>query len=717
MTKSLYIAGIEPRSGKSVISLGIMEMLSRRISRAGYFRPVIPSGNRPDNNIQLIRTRYDTGLAYEEMYGSTNNAAHQLITRGQSGPLFNQILSKYKKLERKCSFILCEGTDFTGVSSAFEFDFNADVANNLGSPVLVLVNGRGKTPSAVGEAVAVARESFEGKGCTILATIVNRVHPPERRRVQRYLKREVRPDSPLWILPEEPVLGKPTVGDIARALGAKILNAREGSLTREISGFKIAAMNLPHFLERIEEGDLIITPGDRADMILGSLTATLSHTYPTLAGLLLTGGLTPDAHVLHLLEGFEQQYALPVISSGKDTYATAMEAGAVRPALSADNHRKIAAALGIFEAHVKIEELENRIDVIRSKRMTPLMFEYELIERAKADRRHIVLPEGEDDRILRAVEILIRRNVVDITLLGNVDRIRQKIKALSLDLGGVRIIDPLASERLEDYARLLFDLRRHKGLTEAMAFDAVTDVSFFGTMMVHAGDACGMVSGAVHPTGETIRPALQIIRARPGVSVVSSVFFMCLADRVLVYGDCAVNPDPDADQLADIAISSACTAAIYGIEPRVAMCSYATAESGRGKDVDKVREATRIVRRRRPELKVEGPIQYDAAIDAGVAHTKLPHSEVAGRATVFIFPDLNTGNNLYKAVQRSAGAVAIGPVLQGLNKPVNDLSRGCTVADIVNTVAITAIQAQREGRVRHGNRDECGIRRKEAAER
>lgn len=694
MANSLYIVGIEPGSGKSVISLGIMEMLSRRIRNAGYFRPVIPSGSTPDNNIRLIQTRYNIGLAYEEMYGSTNDAAQKMFTRGQAVPLFNKILLKYKSMESKCAFILCEGTGFTGVSSAFEFDFNADVANNLGSPVLVLVNGHNKSPEAIYDAVTVARKSFENKGCTIMATIVNRVDPGMHQQVKGHFKKETQPESPLWVLPEEPVLGKPTISDIVDTLGAHVLHAQADSLTREVSGYKVAAMNLPHFLERIEEGDLIITPGDRADMILGSLTATLSGTYPTLAGLLLTGDLTPDPRILHLLDGFKEQFSLPVICSKKDTYTTAMEAGTVRPVLSADNHRKIAAALGIFESHIDIEELENRIDVVRSSRVTPLMFEYELIERAKADRRHIVLPEGEDERILRAGEILMRRNVVDITLLGRSENIEQKISALGLDLEGVRIVDPLQSELLTGYAQSYFELRRHKGISEAMALDTVTDVSFFGTMMVYKGDACGMVSGAVHPTGETIRPALQIIRTRPGVSVVSSVFFMCLADRVLVYGDCAVNPDPNAEQLADIAISSAKTARVYGIEPRIAMCSYSTAESGRGKDVDKVREATRIVKQRRPELKIEGPIQYDAAVDAGVARTKLPQSEVAGKATVFIFPDLNTGNNLYKAVQRSANAVAIGPVLQGLNQPVNDLSRGCTIPDIVNTVAITAIQAQ-----------------------
>jgi phosphate acetyltransferase len=694
LANSLYIASIEPRSGKSVISLGIMEMLSRRIRKVGYFRPVIQSGNSADNNIKLIQTRYATGLSYNEMYGSTNDTAQHMFTHGQARPLFNKILQKYKSLESKCAFILCEGTDFTGPSSAFEFDFNADVANNLGTPVLVLLNGRAKSPEAIYKAVMVARKSFTGRGCTLLAMVVNRVAAKNHNKVERYLKKHSLHGEPVWVLPEEPILGKPTINDITEALGARVLHAQEDSMTREVSGFKVAAMNLPHFLERIAEGDLIITPGDRADMILGSLTTTLSGTYPTLAGLLLTGGLMPDPRVMHLLEGFKKQFPLPVIHSQTDTFKTAVQAGAVQPVLNAANHRKIAAALGLFESCVDIDELEKRIEIIQSKRLTPLMFEYKLIERALADRRHIVLPEGEDERILKAGEILVRRKVVDLTILGRADNIKQKIKALGLDLSGVRIIDPLESNRREGYASALYDLRRHKGLTLAMAQDAVTDVSYFGTMMVAMGDACGMVSGAVHPTGETIRPALQIIRTRPGVSVVSSVFFMCLADRVLVYGDCAVNPDPDARQLADIAISSAETARTYGIEPRIAMCSYSTAESGHGRDVDKVREATRIVKNRRPELKVEGPIQYDAAIDAGVARTKLPNSEVAGKATVFIFPDLNTGNNLYKAVQRSAGAVAIGPVLQGLNKPVNDLSRGCTIPDIVNTVAITAIQAQ-----------------------
>ncbi len=694
MANSLYIAAVAPGSGKSVVALGIMEMLSRRIRKIGYFRPVILSSQAPDNNIQLVKTRYNLDLTYEQMYAYTYEEARNLAADGKTETLLKNILHKYKALENKCKFVLCEGTDFTGVGSAFEFDFNADVANNLGCPILALVNGRNKSPDETINAMQVARESFEEKGCTVLATIINRVAANRVAAVSEQLKTPGLEAEPIYILPEEPTLGKPTVGEIAQNLNAQILQGEPKGLNREVHDFKVAAMNLPHFLDRIADGDLIITPGDRADVILGSLATTVSETSPNIAGLLLTGGLTPENPVQRLMEGFKKYSPLPVVSVDTDTYTTAMNASVVRPALTPENERKIAAALGVFESHVNTKQLEDRIEVVRSNRVTPIMFEYELIERAKADRQHIVLPEGEEERILRASEILFRRGVVDITLLGNSAEIRNKIGTLGLNFDGIHIIDPLTSEHRESFAQTYYALRKHKGISEKMAGDTVTDVSFFGTLMVHKNLADGMVSGAIHTTGETILPALQIIRTQPGFSVVSSVFLMCLADRVLVYGDCAVNPDPNAEQLAEIAISSAETAAIYGIEPRIAMCSYSTGESGKGAEVDKVRQATRIAKERRPDLKIEGPIQYDAAVDAGVARTKLPKSEVAGKATVFIFPDLNTGNNLYKAVQRSANAVAIGPVLQGLKKPVNDLSRGCTIPDIVNTVAITAIQAQ-----------------------
>jgi phosphate acetyltransferase len=696
MSKNLYIATMEPRAGKSVVALGIMELLSRRLNKIGFFRPIIPAVEQ-DNNIQLILQRYNLKIPYENMYAYQHSDAQHMVAAGQYNALLKNILSKYKTLESQCDFVLCEGTDYTGVASAFEFDFNADVANNLGCPVLGVVNGRGKTPREISEEIRFARESFESHGCTILSMIANRVAPINSSALSEKFKREADAGASVYVLPEDPLLGSPTVGDVATTLKSQILQGDPDRLNREVLDIKIAAMNLPHFLDHIVDGTLVITPGDRSDIILGSLAAALSDTYPNISGLLLTGGLTLEPQVRRLIEGSKKIAPIPILSVETDTYATALKAGAVRAALSAQNERKIATALGLFESHVNISDIEDQIAVVRSRRVTPIMFEYDLIERAKSNRQHIVLPEGKEERILRAAEILLQRQVVDITLLGNPDKIQQKISSLGLNLKGVNIIEPLKSDLTGQYSETYYEMRKHKGISADMARDTMMDESYFGTMMVHMGAADGMVSGTIHTTGDTIRPALQIIRTQPGCSIVSSVFLMCLADRVLVYGDCAVNPDPDAEKLADIAISSAETAQIYGIEPRVAMCSYSTGESGKGADVEKVRAATRLARDRRPELKIEGPIQYDAAVDAGVARTKLPDSEVAGRATVFIFPDLNTGNNLYKAVQRSANAVAIGPILQGLNKPVNDLSRGATIPDIINTVAITAIQAQAVG--------------------
>ena len=694
MANSLYIASIEPQSGKSVIALGIMELLSRRVGRVGYFRPIIPTGQKPDNNIELIRQRYHLDQSYHDSFAITHRGAQALTTGDDSQPILKKIVDKYRRLQQTCRFILCEGTDFTGVSSAFEFEINAEIASNLGSPILMLINGRHKTPQGIVDAIGLAIDAFTQKRCTLAAVIINRVGKDEDDAVHQAIGKDLRIDAPVYLLSEIPTLGRPTVADIAHELGAEVLQGEAGALHRPVYDFKVAAMSLPHLLDFIAEGDLVITPGDRSEVILGSMATFLCEPFPTIAGLMLTGGFKPEPQIRRLLEGFNRASMLPIISVPTDTFTSAMNAGRVRAVLQPGDERKIAAALGVFETHVDLPHLETRINVVRSTRMTPIMFEYELIERAKKVRRQIVLPEGEEPRILQAAELLVRRAMADITLLGNTEKIRQTAGSLGVDLEHVRLIDPATSAHRVALAQTYFELRRHKGMSKEMARDTVADVSYFGTLMVKTGLADGMVSGAVHTTGDTIRPAFEIIRTRPEMSLVSSVFLMCLPDRVLVYGDCAVNPNPDAGQLADIAVSAAGTAKIFNIEPRIAMCSYSTGTSGAGRDVEKVREATHIVKSRHPELKIEGPIQYDAAVDAGVARTKLPDSEVAGQATVFIFPDLNTGNNLYKAVQRSAGAVAVGPVLQGLNHPVNDLSRGCTVTDIVNTVAITVIQAQ-----------------------
>jgi len=692
MKQSIYILTAEPRSGKTVVVLGMMDALYRQARRVGFFRPVIRTGVR-DSSIDLIAGRYGLPVSYEEMYGCTYKTAWELITADKDDELVKLVLEKYKALEAQCDLIVCSGSDFTGVAAALEFGVNADLANNLGCLVLPVAKGQGRSVREVVGAVQGIVEGLEEKKCDLLGVVVNRVASKIVDEVATRLRETMPKDVPAYVLPEITILGKPTVGEIARALNAEIVSGGEEALNREVTTYRVAAMELPHFLDYLQEGMLVITPGDRADIILGSLLADASRTYPRVGGLLLTGNFKPAPSVQRLIDGLRKS-PVPILSAATDTFSTAIKVSSLEGTLVPENSRKIAAALGIMEARVNFAELHKHLSTSRPIRVTPLMFEYDLVQRAKGDRRHIVLPEGAEERILRAAEILLLREVVDLTLLGNPDEIRQKIGDLGLRLDRANIVDPLKSERRELYAETYYELRKHKGISQQMAFDVVSDVSYFGTMMVHHGEADGMVSGSIHTTQHTIRPAFEIIKTKPGCSIVSSVFFMCLVDRVLVFGDCAVNPDPRAEELADIAISSAETALMFGVEPRVAMLSYSTGESGKGSEVDKVREATQIAKGLRPDLKIEGPLQYDAAVDETVARLKAPGSDVAGHATVFIFPDLNTGNNTYKAVQRSANAVAVGPVLQGLNKPVNDLSRGCTVTDIVNTVAITAIQAQ-----------------------
>jgi phosphate acetyltransferase len=695
MAKGLYIAGTEPRSGKSVVVFGIVDMLSGKMGKVGLFRPIISNGEQPDSIIHLISQRYGLTIPYERMYGCTYELAQEMLAQDREEDLLKLIMEKYKALEKECDIIACVGSDFTGPVTPLEFDFNATVANNLGCSVLPVINGLDRDADKLIDAARAIIDSLQERGCDLFSLVINRVSPGIRDSVSAKVKRKLPADIPIYVLPELPILSLPTVDEITDALGAERLSGHDDSYTREVRNFKVAAMELPHYLDHVEEGSLIIVPGDRSDIILGSLLADASNTYPHIAGIILTGGLRPAPQVERLIGGLRAS-PVPVILVPTDTYTTALKVSSLHGVLSPSNPRKIAAALGVVEAHVNAAEVKDRLAIGRPVRITPLIFEYEIIQRARSQRRHIVLPEGNEERILRAAEILRMRDVVDLTLLGDAVEIKEKAAYLGITLPDVKMIDPLASARRQVYADTYYELRKHRGISSEMAFDLMADVSYFGTMMVHFGEADGMVSGSAHTTQHTIRPALEIIKTRPGCSIVSSVFFICLADRVMVFGDCAVNPDPNPEQLADIAISSAETAVQFGIQPFIAMLSYSTGESGKGADVDKVREATRIAKTRRPDLKIDGPIQYDAAVDAGVAKTKLPGSEVAGHATVFIFPDLNTGNNTYKAVQRAAHAVAVGPILQGLNKPVNDLSRGCSVTDIVNTVAITAIQAQNQ---------------------
>ncbi len=696
MSKNLYITTTEAKSGKSVISLGMMELIKGVVNKVAFFRPIVNvrTDNGKDPDIDLITSHYNIDIDYDETYAYSFNEAKELINAGKHEELIEGIMSMYKKLEEEYDFIVLEGTDFTGVTTAFEFNINADIANNLGAPVLIVSNGKDKTIADTISSLNLALESFEERGCQILGTIVTRVPMTEIALMRNAMKEKLSAYNMLmYAVPENETLGKITLSEIQKALDAEVLYGEE-LLTHRAGNTLVAAMQLRNFLNHTNEGCLVITAGDRADIILACVISANSISVPSVNGMVLTGGLKPEENVKTLIKGLTSSF--PILCVEHDTMRTASAINRIDTKVAPNDKVKISTALGIFEANVNTEELRDSVIQSRSDIITPKMFEYDLIHKAKKTKQHIVLPEGSETRILKAAEMLIRRDVVELTLLGDESEIKANISKLGIKLPGVHIVNPADYPKFEEYAKTYLELRKHKGITLDNARDSMIDVSYFGTMMVYMGDADGMVSGAVHTTKHTVRPAFEFIKTKKGSSIISSVFFMCLEDEVLVYGDCAVNPNPNEEELAEIAIASAETAKIFGVDPRIAMLSYSTGESGQGEEVEKVRQATKIAHEKAPDLLIEGPIQYDAAVDKDVAKTKMPNSQVAGQATVFIFPDLNTGNNTYKAVQRSADAVAVGPVLQGLRKPVNDLSRGCTVPDIVNTVAITAIQAQTE---------------------
>lgn len=689
-SKGLYLTSGESRSGKSLVALGLMEALASHVARPAFFRPIVRFDAERDVSLQLIRQRYDLPFEPDSMVGLNRDAARELMASDRYEELIKIVLERFKALQAQSDFVLVEGTSFRGFAPAYEMELNADLASNFGLPVLPVISARGKDPGDVVDAMKIACEHYENEGLETIAIAVNEVADIQARSIQDSLL-PLRSDfPPVYCIPHDAILENPTLADIAHALDATLIHGTKESLDREVGGYVVAAMQLPGFLKRLEAGNLVITPGDRSDIVVGSLLSLISKSTPNIAGILLTGDMSLPDEVMRLVAGGPE---VPIICVSTDTFKTARRIGDVQAKITINHTRKVASALGLFESSVNVTEIFDRLAAERHAHVTPLMFEYELVRHARQTPQRIVLPEGIEPRILKAVEILERRSVVLPILLGNRDDIHRLAGSIGVNLENIEIIDPQDTDLREEFAIEYTNLRAHKGMTVEMARDRMTDVSYFGTMMVHKGLADGMVSGAMHTTAHTIRPAFEFIKTRPGVHIVSSVFFMCLADRVLVYGDCAINPNPTSEQLAEIAISSAETAMMFGVDPRIAMLSYSTGTSGFGEDVDRVREATKLVREKRPDLKVDGPLQYDAAVDVSVARTKLPDSEVAGQATVFIFPDLNTGNNTYKAVQRSSGAVAVGPVLQGLNRPVNDLSRGCTVSDIVNTVAITAIQA------------------------
>jgi len=692
--KSLFIAAQEKNAGSLFVSMGMMEVLKRNLHRVAFFRPVIYDKNIKDGDISFILQRYELDMEYEECYGFDIGYVEEMIAKGRDNELINQLIKKFKKLEESYDFVLCEGIRRSFLTSTISYDLNVKIAQNFGSGYINIINAKERDIKEIYEDVLIENEYIRSQGTTHFATFINRVKEHEMKTLKQMLSTL---QCRTYILEEIEELNLPTIEDVLEGLGAKPLLLQEHDHTRIIKNVKVAAMSLENYLDHIEEDDLVIVPADRSEIVLGLLGALHSKAYSNISAIVFPFGMQLHPNVQKLIDGLES-FQIPILSVESDTYQTAKNIIKVHARLRVNSERKIALALGLFYRSVDVKEIEEKIANTYSDVMTPQMFEYKLFDMARRDKKTIVLPEAEDERILRAADIILRRDVADIILLAKEEELQERYMRLGLDLQKAKVIDPSDERYIEEFSQKFYELRRAKGLSKNVARDTISGhINYFGAMMVHLGYADGMVSGALHATADVLRPALQIIKTKEGVGVVSSVFFMCLKTKVLVYGDCAVNQDPDALTLADIAIASAKTAKHFGIEPKVAMLSYSTGESGSGADVQKVREATRIVQQKEPDLLVEGPIQYDAAINKEVAKTKLPNSKVAGEATVFIFPDLNTGNNTYKAVQRSSGAIAIGPVLQGLKKPVNDLSRGCLVEDIVNTVAITAIQAGEEG--------------------
>jgi phosphate acetyltransferase len=695
--KSIFIATAQPFSGKSIVSLGLVDILLGKTQKIGYFKPIIndkPEVKR-DPHIDTLIHHFKLPIQYEKAFAYTRDEANHLAESGLQGEIIDTIISKYKSLEEEYDFTIIEGSDFLGEGTAFEFDANATIAKNLGTPVIIVTSGDGKTIPQILNSTVITIQNFLQRKVRVLAVVINKVDASDVDEIKKALKAQLKKNIIVSVIPKIIELKSPTITEVRDHLGAEVMFG-EKYLANRADHFIFGAMQVPNFLNHIKQNVLIVTPGDRADIILASLQANLSKNYPKIAGIVTTGGFEIAESVIRLIEG--SNIMVPILRVDEPSFYAATKVAGIHSKIAADNTDKINIAINTFRKYTDILSLEKEIAGFKPVGITPRMFQYQLVSWAKNRKKHIVLPEGKDERILKAADRLIRQGIVDITLLGDVNEIMTSISRMGLCLTqeNCQIVNPQDSPDFDDYAHTLFELRKGKNMPLQVAKDLMTDVAYFGTMMVFKGHADGMVSGAIHTTAHTIRPALQFVKTKPGISLVSSIFFMCLPDRVTIFGDCAINIDPTAEELAEIAISSAETSKKFGIEPRVAMLSYSSGQSGTGEDVEKVRKATEIVKLKRPDIKVEGPIQYDAAVDPITGEQKMPGSEVAGKASVLVFPDLNTGNNTYKAVQRETGAIAIGPMLQGLNKPVNDLSRGCTVDDIFNTVVITAIQAQED---------------------
>ncbi len=684
MSKNIYLTGIEKKPGKSFVSLGFLSLLKEQQPSLGCFKLF----SELDESQSLLLEEIA-----KQPIATIMDIKQAMVTLGANAQdlISSMMESTHAHSEKAINYF--EGSDFESDNDIFEYQFNLTIACQLNAELIVVVCAKDRTLEHTLSVLHSALEMAKKSHVRIIGVIINRVLPFQEAQALELFQGQL-PSIPfIAIIPEFPQLAHPSVRDIAEKLNASVLFG-ERELQRSVSQFTIAAKTVGNFLEsRVDRnGMLIITPDDRIDILLGSLLADQSANYPKIAGLVLTGGEHPGGTIREIIAGLEHPF--PVLLTSLKTYETATVLFSAKFSLAVSDLTKVNLAIDSMRPYLAPSLSQVLTYNLEKSPLSPAIFLYELIKKAKQSKKHIVLPEGDDPRVLIAADHVLKRGIVDISLLGKAEKIQLLAKRLGLELPNVNIIDIESSFKKEAYAKLYFKLREHKKMILPIALERMADVNYFAAMMVYCGDADGMVSGAAHTTADTIRPALEIIKTKPGIKKVSSIFIMCLPTRVVIYGDCAINPEPDSELLAEIAIQAAAISQDLGLDPRVALLSYSSGDSGKGKSVDKVAQALALLKEKQPQLLVEGPIQYDAAVDPAVALKKLPHSKLAGDANVLIFPDLNTGNNTYKAVQRESGALAIGPVLLGLNKPVNDLSRGCNPQDIIQTILVTAIQAQ-----------------------
>lgn len=709
MSRTIILIPISTGVGLTSVSLGLVHALEQKGSKVGFLKPIaqpISGEDTLDRSTTIIRSDQTTEVGEPFMLSE----AEALIGQNQTDVLLEKVVERHQKLSKNNEIIIIEGLIPTRKNS-YANSINYEIAQSLDAEIILVAAPASDTPAQLKERIEAAASQFGGRhNLNLLGVIINKFNAPVddsgRTRPDlteifdsfQHSNNNVAEVEHLFAKSPIKLLG--CIGwkaeliatrsiDVAKHLGAAIIN--EGELkTRRIRGVTFCARSLPHMVDHFKAGSLLVTSADRPEVLVAASLAVMNGV--KIGAILLTGGYKIDSTIGKLCQqAFET--GVPVFRIEGNTWQTALSLQSFSLEVPVDDKERIAAIKEYMASQFNtgfIDEVSKA--ATRARRLSPAAFRYQLTEYARQAKKRIVLPEGDEPRTVKAAALCAERGIAECVLLAPPTEVERVAEAQGVVLGkGITIIDPATIR--ENYVNRLVELRKAKGMTEVVAREQLLDNVVLGTMMLEAGEVDGLVSGAVNTTANTIRPPMQIIKTAPGSSIVSSIFFMLLPDQVLVYGDCAVNPDPTAEQLAEIAIQSAESAKAFGIEPRVAMISYSTGTSGSGADVEKVKEATRIAQEKRPDLVIDGPLQYDAAIMEDVARSKAPNSPVAGKATVFVFPDLNTGNTTYKAVQRSADLVSIGPMLQGMRKPVNDLSRGALVDDIVYTIALTAIQA------------------------